>query len=151
MDTKKSGKFYKGQRLPLTEALMLACPVSRRSPTVRALAKPVKEVRVVPPPPTEPKLKVPVQSKRTKSSDRVDNIRVLREEVPGMGVPVVRGPRKERKSKAAPQQPNSNAAPQQPKAKKKKKRKTPFLHEVQPRSDGWIKFVQGGLPFLGRR
>jgi len=154
MNAEGSSRFYQRQKLPLSEALALASPVIRRSTNTRALAKPSDEVRVVSAAIPQPKLNSPSPSKRAKPPGTGENIRVLCQDAPGLGLPWVPGPLKRRKPKAQPK--NAKAKTATP----RKKDGTPavgaaprtiLLHEGQPRFEGGIRFVQGGLPYLGKR
>jgi hypothetical protein len=151
MNAEASRRFYQRQKLPLAEALALASPVISRSTSIRALAKPTEEVRVVTAEAPKPKVNSPVPSNRSKSSDGGSSIRTIRQDAPGLGLPWVPGPPTPKKRKRTVQ-------PQKAKTPTKKESQPPavanrkiLFHEGQPRVEAGIRFVQGGLPYLGKR
>ena len=119
----------------------------------------------------KPKPKLPL-APRPKSSGDDGNIRVIRQDTPGLGLPWVPGPSRKRKAKIQPAK--AKVQLEKRKAIKTVKalrscvingkleqalfdgpapRPSPKIqtHEGQPRFEGGIRFVQGGLPFLGKR
>lgn len=147
-------KFYKGRSCSLDEALMRAAVATRpHIDTPRALGKPQQEIRVV------PASAVPARgTKSTRRSAMTEfnaggSRRTVRAKSPESGLPWVKGPEKEELPVAPPpiQIKKSIVKPKKNAKKKKNKKKLPSMNKGQLRSEGGIKFVQGGLPFLGKR
>lgn len=159
-----SSKHFGKGRISLQESLQKAVIGFQRRPgRIGALGKPTEEVRVVPPAQVpKPKQKRPATPVRTKSSGVARSTQIIRADGP-LGLPWVPGPPRKR-SKAKPSKPNFQPAKKkvQPgKSSVQKKKAEPetsnatsrriLLHEGQPRFEGGIRFVQGGLPNLGKR
>jgi hypothetical protein len=153
-----SSRFYKGRKFPLEEALKLASTNSGHlSAKTSTLGKPTEDVRVVSP--TAISKSTPKSSRpavRPKVFNGGGIIRTIRAIAPNAGLPWVPGPSKKRKAKVQPDK--AKVQPDKLKVQWGKKANTSrvpsrkiLVHEGQPRFEGGIRFVQGGLPYLGKR
>lgn len=142
-------KFYKGRSCPLNEALMRAAIATRPSKdTPRALGKPQQEILVVAPN-AVPARRAKITPRTIVTEFKVAGSRkAFQAKFPDSGLPWVKGPEKEGVSESHPQAQTkkSTAKPNE----RGKSKKLPSMSRGQPRFGGGIKFVQGGLPFLGK-